>query len=196
MYGNNFYNGFNPNDPRVQQMRQQQMQQQMQQRFNQPMQQGFNQPYQQSVYNRPIQQQIQQGFNQPYQKPIQPNYQQPMYGQPVQPGFNQPMQQQPLQQGFGQVSNQNRSNIQITDTEPVIGLIDSVNTNNNVVQPQQQQFNQQQNINQQVKVEENKCDPIPSDGHEFMPYYDKDTEKLKKIVDNRDCTYIWKIIKK
>ena len=41
-----------------------------------------------------------------------------------------------------------------------------------------------------------KCENlVPEDGHEFPPYYDPDNERIEKVINEKTCTYAWKLIR-
>ena len=211
-YGNNGFNRINQTqrqpDPRYQQQYQRQINPQ--------------QPYAQTTYQQPYQQRqvyVQPGYQQPtqqyidprFQQPVMdPRFQQPMYQQPtMDPRFQQPMMdprfQQPMQQPYGQpyrstVAQQQNSFGRMNNPmqqqafnqigeKTISSAVEDVEINNS---PQTQQ---QPTINQPVKNEVKCQDLSPADGHEFPPYYDKDTEKIEKVVDRNTCTYTWKIVK-
>jgi len=210
-YGNNGFNRINQTqrqpDPRYQQQQQQyQRQINPQQPYTQT---TYQQPYQQRQayaqpgYQQPTQQYIDPRFQQPM---MDPRFQQPMYQQPVMdPRFQQPMMdprfQQPYNQpyrttmvqqqtSFGRINNpiqQHQPYNQIAE-KTISSAVEDVEINNNTQV-------QQTTVSQPVKNEVRCQDLSPADGHEFPPYYDKDTEKLEKVVDRNTCTYTWKIVK-
>ena len=215
-YGNNGFNRINQQqrqaDPRYQQQQYQRQVNPQQQAYAQS---GYQQPYQQrQAYAQPGYQQPGQQYVDPrFQQPVaDPRFQQPMYQQPVMdPRFQQPMMdprfQQPMQQPYGQpyrttVAQQQNSFGRMNNPmqqqqafnqigeKTISSAVEDVEINSN---PQTQR--QQPTINQPVKNEIRCQDLSPADGHEFPPYYDKDTERLEKVIDESTCTYVWKIVK-
>jgi len=206
-YGNSGFNRINQQQRQVDPRYQQQQQQQQNQRQVDPrFQQQYVDPRFQQQYIDPRFQQA--GYQQPitdprFQQPVMdPRFQQAGYQQQyVDPRFQQPMQQsygQPYgstvaqqQNSFGRMDNpmQQQNSFNQIGERTISAAVEDVEINSN---PQTQQ---QPTINQPVKNEVRCQDLSPADGHEFPPYYDKDTERLKKVVDENTCTYIWKIVK-
>jgi hypothetical protein len=213
-YGNNGFNRLNPSQQQRTANPSPNLGHQQQPGYQQP---GYQQPagYQQPGYNPRFQQPMDPRFmqQQMYQQPMDPRFmQQPMYQQPMDPRFQQQMYQQPM---YNRPNNfyssaapmQNTSYGQPLNPNPGYGAPVTPNTGRvfsgtvtNSPKPNTNvntNLNSNANIsNQQPVKEETGCKNVAAaDGHEFSPYYDPDTEKLKQIVDN-DCNYTWKIDKK
>ena len=184
-YGNNGFNRINQTqrqpDPRYQQQYQRQINPQ--------------QPYAQTTYQQPYQQRqvyVQPGYQQPTQQYIDPRFQQPVMDPRFQQPYNQPYRTTMVQQqtSFGRMNNpmqQHQPYNQIAEKTISSAVEDVVLNNNSQIQ--------QSTVSQPVKNEVKCQDLSPADGHEFPPYYDKDTEKIEKVVDRNTCTYTWKIVK-
>ena len=171
--------------------------------FQQPMQQQYTDPrFQQQQYVDPrFQQQMQQPYGQPmYQRPIDPRFQQPIqqpFGQPYgQPGYQQPyratMGQQQAVFGRTNTPQQYQQSLDAGAEKTFSSMVEDVK----ITPVNQNPIQTTQNTQQTQIVKKPVCEYLsPADGHEFPPYYDKDTEKLEKVIDEKTCTYTWKIVK-
>ena len=125
-------------------------------------------------------------FQQPMMNSMSQQTMQPMYGQP----YKNTMAQQ--QNSFGRMNNpmQQQNSFNQIGERTISAAIEDVVVNNN---PQSQTY---RTTNTTPIKKEVRCQDLsPADGHEFPPYYDKDTERLEKVIDRNTCTYTWKIVK-